>query len=116
MTDKELKEKPLAIRYFDSMETVILNENSLDYAIERVFGLEPDSCHEDPYEHTTFDAYDCSFELKKATPGWKPTDEQFEKLFALGFGQCWICRRDETEFYRHSNGTCGEKSAREETK
>ena len=108
-TTRDVWPEGLAGDYFKAQMDFQNAEQKLEAAIAAVFGLPPDDVHADPYETETYDWYDLSFELKNATPGWKPTDEQFEKLFALGFLQCWICRRDGTEFYRHSNGMNGEK-------
>jgi hypothetical protein len=57
-----------------------------------------DACEENtPWEWLAFDYYDNSFEFKNVISGWKPTEEQWAKCWALGFSRCWICYKEGTE-------------------
>ena len=59
-----------------------------------------------PWEWLTFDYYDNSFEFKNVIPGWKPSEEEWAKCWALGFSRCWICYKDGTEKERNGVHYC----------
>jgi hypothetical protein len=58
-----------------------------------ILGKNPDDSATWGFEDFTFDGYDRSFELKGCRESFVLTDDQRTAFAALGFHQCWMCKK-----------------------
>lgn len=81
---------------FDAHHQKSLLEDKLyDYIQMEVLGVEEDVY---PFEEATYDWYDCSVELKDCDPNIELNQEQLEKLWKIGFSQCWVCYKEPVKY------------------
>ena len=89
--------EPIGARLLRVMQEHSESEAEADDAIVAIMGGAETLPETWGFSHITYDAYDSSFELKKATR--TPTKEQAEQLLALGFERFWVCHDDGSETY-----------------
>lgn len=84
---------PIASWIFETIRLQNMAEGLLVYELREILG------YEDADFDLRFDPYDDSIEFIDTTPDFTLTDEQWNKIAALGFKRCWVVHTDNTEHY-----------------
>ncbi len=96
---------------YAARRAVEVAEDALVKHVLVILGLDPNDPEKWPFDDTTYDEYDYSFELKNVKPGLVFTVEQQQRLWDLGFDQFWLNYSDKTE--RHCSRLCPQGSLKD---
>lgn len=91
-------DEPLAHKMWAKQQAYLLLECQVDDQIIKILGKDEGKPDEWGFTDITYDDYDGSFELKGCTQEFNLTQEQKLAFRALGFSQCWFCKKGPGEY------------------